>query len=482
MTQADGPWTTAGPPRQSNCLAHASPFMRRRMFPKFQWLVCAALAVSATGCPATSAEVRPPPDQLFFPSGLGIAPDESVLFVANANSELRYDSGMIAAIDLDTVDNLIADWLPDRQVPADPDGCPDCCEASIDSPLTLVCNEKAMVLADSSVRLGNFAAAIGVQELTSGDLRLFVPVRGDPSITYIDYSTSDQAMACGGSGSFPLCDEDHRLDHLHNNPDELGLSEEPWGMFVDSGNGYAMVTHLTLGTVSMVDAPPDGAPPLLTDAIGGLFAQNSSTGVRGATGIAGRLPGSVDDLVYVTSRAESRVHTLTVYRRDNGEPTMAPGDYFFLNRIIPSSDSRGIAFSADGNRAYVVNRNPPTLQVVDTSIDTTGVPKNDMIDAIEICREASVIQVADLGDGERAYISCFQDSQVWVLDLERATVLATIPVGRGAHSSALAPGRGRLYVTNFLEDTISVIDIQPGSQTENRVIMQIGRQRQQGGK
>ncbi len=451
------------------------------MFPKFQWIICAALAVAAAGCPASSEEVRPPADQLFFPSGLGIAPDESVLFVANANSELRYDSGSVAVLDLDVVESLIGQWLPGMQVPADPSGCPDCCEVDADSPLTLVCNEKAMVLADSTRRLGNFAAAVGVEQLDSGDLRLFVPVRGDPSITYIDYSLTDRTMECGGTGAFPLCDEDHRLDHLHNNPDELGLSEEPWGMFVDSGNGYAMVTHLTLGTVSLVDAPTDGTPPLLTDAIGGLFAQNSTTGVRGATGIAGRLPGTVDDLVYVTSRAESRVHTLSVYRRANGEPTMAPGDFFFLNRIIPSSDSRGIAFSADGNRAYVVNRNPPTLQIVDTTMGPDGVPRNDMIDAIEICREASVIQVADLGAGERAYISCFQDSQVWVLDLERGTVLATIPVGRGAHASALAAGRGRLYVTNFLEDTISVIDIQPGSFTENRVIMQIGRERQAGG-
>ena len=54
-------------------------------------LVCIGLAA----CTASADEVSPPKDQFFFPTGLAIAPDESRLFVTNANSELRYDSGSI---------------------------------------------------------------------------------------------------------------------------------------------------------------------------------------------------------------------------------------------------------------------------------------------------------------------------------------------------------------------------------------------------
>ena len=41
-----------------------------------------------------------------------------------------------------------------------------------------------------------------------------------------------------------------------------------------------------------------------------------------------------------------------------------------------SSDSRSIAFSPSGDRLYVVNRRPPSLQIFDTSLSASGVPKN----------------------------------------------------------------------------------------------------------
>ena len=53
-------------------------------------------AVAVAACTASSDEVRPPTDQLFFPTGVALTPDESSLAVANANSELRYDSGTLS--------------------------------------------------------------------------------------------------------------------------------------------------------------------------------------------------------------------------------------------------------------------------------------------------------------------------------------------------------------------------------------------------
>jgi DNA-binding beta-propeller fold protein YncE len=50
-------------------------------------------------------------------------------------------------------------------------------------------------------------------------------------------------------------------------------------------------------------------------------------------------------------------------------------------------------------------------------------------------------------------------------------------VGRGPYSVVAAPVRQKLYVTNFLEDTIAVLDIKPGSPTRNRVVLRIGTPR-----
>ena len=61
---------------------------------------CVLAGVMSVGCTASSGEVRPPEDQLFFPTGAKVDPSEMLLFVANANSELRYDSGSISTFDL----------------------------------------------------------------------------------------------------------------------------------------------------------------------------------------------------------------------------------------------------------------------------------------------------------------------------------------------------------------------------------------------
>ena len=441
--------------------------------------IAAALLLNA-GCTATSEDVRPPNDQLFFPAGVDITADESFMFVTNANSELRYDSGTVVVVDLEVVSAMVDEWIATGEPLADSAACEDCCEVDVDIPHTMVCNEARAIRADATVRIGSFATEIASQVLASGDLRLFMPVRGDPSVTWMDFSVADVALECGGSGVFPRCDDDHRLTQLRDDLDLNTLSNEPFGIYVDSGNGYAMVSHLSQGSVSLIDAPPNGDAPVLTDALGGLFAVNPSNGALGAVGIAGRQPGSLYDLVYVTSRSEARVQMLYVYR--GGEfPTLVPSQYFFLDRVLPSDDGRGIVFSEDGNRAHIVNRDPSMLLTVDTSLGADGFPRNELASSVEICAQASLVAIADVGRGERAYIACFGDSQVWVVDPLSRVVDEIISVGRGAHAVAVAADRKLLFNVNFLEDTISVIDLSPGAATENRVVLKLGRTRQAGG-
>ncbi len=451
--------------------------MARSAFLRVVTLV--ALAAGATGCPAAAEDVRPPEDQFFFPSGLEVSPDEHYLFVVNANSELRYDSGTLLTVDLDRVDALVDEWLATAAVPGEPADC----EQDILLPRLLVCNEEDVVLADATVRLGNFAASVKAENMDSGDLRLFVAARGDPSITWVDFYPSDHQTDCGGSGEPPRCDEDHRLTQLREDLELPTLSDEPYGIYVDSAGGYAAVTHFTSATVSLIDAPTDGRPPMLADVLGGLFASDPTTGVRGAVGVAGRSPGTRGSLLYVTSRSESRVQTMYVHRpsQEGGAPTLVPSEFFFLNRVLPSDDGRGLAFSADGNRLHVLNRNPPMLQTIDTSAGPDGYPQNTIAGAVEICSRASQLVLADVGGGERAFVSCFSAGQVWVVDTESSSVDAIINVGRGPHAVAVAPSRRRLYVTNFLEDTISVVDLTPEASTEYRVVLRLGRTRDSGG-
>jgi DNA-binding beta-propeller fold protein YncE len=72
------------------------------------------------------------------------------------------------------------------------------------------------------------------------------------------------------------------------------------------------------------------------------------------------------------------------------------------------------------------------------------------------------------------YLTCFQDGQIYVIDPRDTIVEDIITVGRGPYAVVGSPTRKRLYVTNFLEDTLAVVDVEPGSATHDRVVLRIG--------
>ena len=472
---------------------------------------CALCALGGliASCTASAEDVRPPPNQLFFPSGLAVTPPGKLapaLFVANANSELRYDSGSIVVIDILRVQTKVQEWR-DSLIKGMP--MPGDCEQDADHRETLVCDEAPFILEGASVRIGNFATDIAVQDFTDPvdptdpadpsantiKLRVFVPTRGDPSIAWADYD--GDRLFCSAEGGFAQCDDKHRLSSVLNDPNQPPVTDEPFAVYATTQppapgsttkQGYAIVTHLTTGAVSLVDSPEDGTVQI-SDVANSLFAPDLTTGLRGATGVAGRLPRTDDSMVYVGSRTDSRIQTLTVGRPANGSaPYLLPGSFFFLdavgNTAGGSIDTRGIQFSPSGDRVYIVNRRPPSLQIYDTSLGLTGIPRNESLGASDICRQASNVAVVDVGDAmdpqERAYVSCFQDGEVYVVDPSgQSQVEDIITVGRGPYAIVGAKDQKLLFVSNVLEDTIAVVDIDPMSAMRNRVILRIGTPKEQ---
>lgn len=446
-------WATAETPSRSNCLAMISR-------------ACAVSSLLFAACTASSDEVRPPETELFFPTGVAMSPDDQFLFVTSANSDLRYDSGTVTAFDVGLVASALNAF---RTTGALDPGC----TVDQDGTGSLTCEESAFLVGGAAVRIGNFTAAVGVQDLGNQNLRLLVPVRGDPSVTWIDWNGTTKEMSCGGGQGFELCDDAHRLTRMRNDEDLPELPEEPYSIYVDSVSQYATVTHLRSGTVTLVDSPAAGTP-ILADVVGGLFSGSSP----GSTGIAGRLPGA-DNIIYVQSRTEDRIQTLTVARQGGSLPFLVSAGSFFLNSVGgsggASSDSRGVVFDATGDRAYMINRLPPSLMVYDTSISANGTPANRMISAIDVCREASSVTLANSGDGDRAYVSCFQSGELYSIDPRGATVVdAVTTVGRGPFGVAAAPSRRLLFVSTFVDNAIAVIDIDPVSEDRHRVVMRIG--------
>ncbi|MFN0253174.1 MAG: YncE family protein [Kofleriaceae bacterium] len=452
------------------------------------------LGFVVAGCTADASETKPRKDELFFPTGIAVSPDEEVAFVVNANSELRWDSGSVMVLNLDEVQRVIDDWTsPTRIIPPgdvdmdgngvkDSDGnetkapdrhvggeTQDCIQDPVYSE-TLECDEAQFFNQVGAINIGNFATDVSIQDRGNGNLRLFVPTRGDPSITWADWDGS--ALTCVD------CDRTRKyvLSFLFNDDTLPGIPEEPYNVYADSAGQYAMVTHLTTGAVSLIDSPRDTDDVQVTDVLQGIFGADQN-GNRGATGVVGS-PSS--GIVYVSSRTEDRIQTFTVGRPANGEaPYLLPGKWFFLDSVGGfaggSSDTRGMTFSADAKRLYLVNRRPATLQVVDTDVSPTGVPNDEVIGATDICRQASTVAVSGTGADERAYVTCFQDGQLYVVDPSSGVYVEDILLaGRGPYTVAAARSRNLLFITNFLEDTIAVVDIAPSSPTRNRVVLRIG--------
>lgn len=447
-------------------------------------LACALLSA----CTASTEDVEPPRSDLNFPTGIAVAPDETVAFVTNANSDLTWNSGSIQVVDLNRVQSTIAAWVANGTVPGDScvvdDKTVPCCVQNAEYSETLDCEESIFINGDAGVRIGNFATDIAVQDLGNQSLRLVVPTRGDPSVAWADWNAGEAKLTCSTeTRTFGLCDGAHRLAYVQNNSDLPGLPEEPFGVFADSAGEFAMVTHLTTGSVTLIDSPRNSDRVQIADVLSGIFAADSSTGIRGATGIVGRLPTAAGDTIYVGSRSEDRIQTFTVGRPLNDAPPyMLPGNWFFLDAVGGnnggSNDTRGMAASLDGSRLYLVNRKPPSIQIWDTSIGPTGFPRNKALGGTDICRQGSTVAISGSGDAERAYVTCFQDGQVYVIDPRGAvSVEDIVVVGRGPYAAAAARTKNLLLVTNFLEDSIAVLDTTPNVRTHNRVVLRIGKAR-----
>ena len=88
---------TAAPPRTSRTAGRG--------------LACALVCGATIGCTASGVDIEPKRDQLAFPTGLKVSPDGMTLFVVNANSELRYDSGSLDVFSVNRIDQVITKWL-----------------------------------------------------------------------------------------------------------------------------------------------------------------------------------------------------------------------------------------------------------------------------------------------------------------------------------------------------------------------------------
>ncbi len=350
-----------------------------------------AVSLALASCITPSSGQPPPLDSFYFPTGLAVSPGRSTLFVANSDFDLQYNGGSVMAMDLAGVrgrlGGLRAALEGSRGSQA---GCvaaglvPNNNRLLSPAPCTAL---EANSYVRSAATIGAFASGEIIVRRPDGvaGARLFVPVRGDPSLTYFDITDdSDPAhpyspcadgsafcLDCGQNGmADQRCADSHRVGQ---NPTEnsrgIVLPVEPVGVDAatyDGGN-LLVVAHQTQGSASLVTNPWDAAGPWTPSDRPAL--QFTVSGLPdGPTAIAtvpepalitasraGTKPASIgyEPGFLVTFRAAPEVDLLR-YHVDEGDPSRP-----FLTRaggagitaLAKGTDSRGIALDASERKS-----------------------------------------------------------------------------------------------------------------------------------
>jgi DNA-binding beta-propeller fold protein YncE len=399
------------------------------------------------GCMPDTSGIDPPSDRMIYPVGVSTIVDDQFLLVVNSNFDLEYNAGTVTAID-------IRDLEAEFEAPES--------EVSKDGQYLFLSASK-LIQVDETIRVGAFASDL---DLTPAGDRAVIPVRGDRSIVLIDIGddVNGELLDCG-EGSDLRCNGAHRVE----SNDDYTLPIEPYevaSLDYPEPNGevttLGFATHLAGGEVSLFvirdGQAGSAAPPELIRVLSGV--------VPGASGIA---VNPINRDIYVAGRRDPDPH-VAVLRVLTDSANGYYSDNPFFNQVdhVPigdemyaGTDARGIAVNSDGSLGYVVVRSPASL--LEFSVDGYS-----MTDLTSVCAEPSVVELFDYDNGTAdadddityAFVLCFVTGKVVIVDTRLMSVVSQ-STGSGPHAIAFDRTRGRAYVANFRESTISIIKIEP---------------------
>jgi len=352
-----------------------------------------ASVVGLAGCFMMGDGVPPPLDEIYYPTGLVVSPGRATLYVANSNFDLQYSGGTVQAIDLVALRDkgrALRDALNEGASTQPPRATAEACAAQVPA---LSANDNTTLYPGpcSPVALGSFVkkavvigafasgAAIAVKpdpcdkEVGRG-ARLFVTVRGDPSVTYFAVTDDRYALcgspaltldpsspcddpaaclSCGAATSDGRCAESHLVGRDPTKSSrKLTLLGEPIGMDVDDRGESLVVAHQTEDTASLIVNDWKGVPAL----------EYNATGLSpGPTDIASLpIPRIVEENkaridyrpAFVVSYRAASEFTLLRYEDDAGSrPFLTRGASAGIATTASASDSRGVAIDGTERRA-----------------------------------------------------------------------------------------------------------------------------------
>lgn len=460
-------------------------------------LLLALLATAACSVGGDSG-IDPPMNRVFLPTGAVVDGTGTWLLVVNSNSDLRYSFGTVVPLDLRKArEDRLETWplCPSTRYRPGPNDGRLCCRDLLDNRI-LNCDDRPYAAADATVRVGSFATAPVVQTYARGGQRverLFFGVRADPSVTFVDATVSPQGISlrCTGDplqttapeGRNPRCDANWRVQEGTLEGTEVLLPEEPFALNLDPALGVLYVGHL-FGGLSAIDVcGPGTAAPRLGSLVPNVYARQSA----GVTSIVSPARGVPSAPVWTTARSGLLLGQL--YFRDAAQLaactpardiTLVPGTPIAASTFDPrGAETRGLVYQPDRRRVFVLHRNssgnPAALARMTVETTAAGEVELKPAEAIDVCSGPSELLAHNAGRGQRLYIPCFESGQIYMVDPELMVVVEAIEAGRGPSAITFDPTDAtKAYVIGYVDNNVSILDLRPGSPTENRVIQRLG--------
>jgi hypothetical protein len=466
-----------------------------------------------------------PTDEIYFPLGLAIDSAGKHLYVVSSDFDLQYDGGSVQSYRLD---DLYAK-LPQRCATDADCGDGKCnqgmCSTTLeDSPCPQGdrppedwllypgrCNfidNKPFIA--SKVKIGAFATDAVIrtepnqttEDPTALRQRLFVPVRGDTTLHWMDLQNGQ--IECGQSNNAGACDSLHRAGQspARENTRDLSLAAEPFGIDANDNGSTLVVTNQTSGTASLFvndwNEPKQG--PYLK------FALSSSNMPSRPIGIAHlpRRPEDKDpdalttDAFLMTFRNAAQVRLLryapdgadadadpTVEEPEgtNPRPYLVDGGGVIIDANSVGADSRGLAVDRTAREkataacgsdeacieqaalipldVYVANRSPATLLIGRTQ-PPLEYPYFFQTVPLTVGPSRVVVGQIPTPSGEletRAFVVSFDSRRVFIIDPKRLRIEVEIMTGRGPQALAIDAPRRLLYVGHFTDSWIGVYSL-----------------------
>ncbi len=387
-------------------------------------------AVSALLCACSEFKgFRAPNDELYFPVGVALHPNGRFAYVANSNFDAQFRpdiGGTVSVVDLTTM----------------------------------------QVIPEATLEIGSFAGDLVLNQGRDGASdpdRLYIAVRGDNSVVALAVSEDGSSITCPRS---PGAEDalDCRIEDVAEDPFTLtmlprpGDAREGIDLFAVAGiDGY--VSYVALDTFAVEDAAIETVPV-----------------VSGASAIAYF---ANTDEVWVAGRFSRRIRGLTAVLAPSPSPSQQTNGevlevYVSTEAFVPSTNDitevRDIAFSADGERAYISTNTPSAFIVLDMTQDSEGDAHARVMDRFDADGAPAQFALIEENGREVIYAALASAEGIGVYDAATGTLLDTITMDGVAYGLAFDPATLLLYATIFDVHRLVAIDVDPASATFRTVV------------